>query len=123
VLSFAQAVEKAQQRISAMATAKKLGVRYGKYTVADVYHYNWEHLSNVIEAHISNLRKKLMIGSTQQAAEALRAAAILDCGFRNLRVKTGLHHASNALNYGAGVGPRKDLGIPTDDLLKLDAEQ
>ena len=37
-----------------------------------LYDYNWEHHSNVIEAHISNLRKKLMIGDAQQAVETLR---------------------------------------------------
>jgi two-component system response regulator PhoP len=37
-----------------------------------LYDYNWEHHSNVIEAHISNLRKKLMAESDQQAVETLR---------------------------------------------------
>ena len=42
-----------------------------------LYDYNWEHHSNVIEVHISNLRKKLMAGrsqneSAQQAVETLR---------------------------------------------------
>jgi DNA-binding response OmpR family regulator len=37
-----------------------------------LYDYNWEHHSNVIEAHISNLRKKLMVGADQQAVETLR---------------------------------------------------
>jgi DNA-binding response OmpR family regulator len=37
-----------------------------------LYDYNWEHHSNVIEAHISNLRKKLMANSDQQAVETLR---------------------------------------------------
>jgi DNA-binding response OmpR family regulator len=37
-----------------------------------LYDYNWEHHSNVIEAHISNLRKKLMADSDQQAVETLR---------------------------------------------------
>lgn len=32
-----------------------------------LYDYNWEHHSNVIEAHISNLRKKLMAGSSEEA--------------------------------------------------------
>jgi two-component system response regulator PhoP len=32
-----------------------------------LYDYNWEHHSNVIEAHISNLRKKLMVGSSEEA--------------------------------------------------------
>ena len=42
-----------------------------------LYDYNWEHHSNVIEAHISNLRKKLMVGRShdtpaQQVVETLR---------------------------------------------------
>ena len=42
-----------------------------------LYDYNWEHHSNVIEAHISNLRKKLMSGHSeetpmQQAVETHR---------------------------------------------------
>jgi DNA-binding response OmpR family regulator len=42
-----------------------------------LYDYNWEHHSNVIEAHISNLRKKLMAGRSQgipaqHAVETLR---------------------------------------------------
>lgn len=37
-----------------------------------LYDYNWEHHSNVIEAHISNLRKKLALGSSAQPVETLR---------------------------------------------------
>jgi DNA-binding response OmpR family regulator len=37
-----------------------------------LYDYNWEHHSNVIEAHISNLRKKLMADTDHQAVETLR---------------------------------------------------
>jgi DNA-binding response OmpR family regulator len=38
-----------------------------------LYDYNWEHHSNVIEAHISNLRKKLAVSeSAQQPLETLR---------------------------------------------------
>lgn len=37
-----------------------------------LYDYNWEHHSNVIEAHISNLRKKLSGSSQQQIVETLR---------------------------------------------------
>ncbi len=37
-----------------------------------LYDYNWEHHSNVIEAHISNLRKKLSGSSQQQVVETLR---------------------------------------------------
>jgi DNA-binding response OmpR family regulator len=37
-----------------------------------LYDYNWEHHSNVIEAHISNLRKKLDAASDQPSIETLR---------------------------------------------------
>jgi two-component system response regulator PhoP len=37
-----------------------------------LYDYNWEHHSNVIEAHISNLRKKLDAASEQPSIETLR---------------------------------------------------
>ncbi|HZU09597.1 MAG TPA: response regulator transcription factor [Pseudacidobacterium sp.] len=37
-----------------------------------LYDYNWEHHSNVIEAHVSNLRKKLDAGSSQPSIETLR---------------------------------------------------
>jgi two-component system response regulator PhoP len=37
-----------------------------------LYDYNWEHHSNVIEAHVSNLRKKLDGTSGQQSIETLR---------------------------------------------------
>jgi len=37
-----------------------------------LYDYNWEHHSNVIEAHVSNLRKKLDAGSRQPSIETLR---------------------------------------------------
>jgi DNA-binding response OmpR family regulator len=37
-----------------------------------LYDYNWEHHSNVIEAHISNLRKKLDAVSDQPSIETLR---------------------------------------------------
>jgi two-component system response regulator PhoP len=37
-----------------------------------LYDYNWEHHSNVIEAHISNLRKKLDVASSQPSIETLR---------------------------------------------------
>jgi DNA-binding response OmpR family regulator len=37
-----------------------------------LYDYNWEHHSNVIEAHISNLRKKLDGASKQPSIETLR---------------------------------------------------
>jgi DNA-binding response OmpR family regulator len=37
-----------------------------------LYDYNWEHHSNVIEAHVSNLRKKLDGPSRQPSIETLR---------------------------------------------------
>jgi len=37
-----------------------------------LYDYNWEHHSNVIEAHISNLRRKLNRGHEGQWIETLR---------------------------------------------------
>jgi two-component system response regulator PhoP len=37
-----------------------------------LYDYNWEHHSNVIEAHISNLRRKLDAASSQPSIETLR---------------------------------------------------
>jgi len=37
-----------------------------------MYDYNWEHHSNVIEVHVSNLRKKLNGASRQPSIETLR---------------------------------------------------
>ena len=37
-----------------------------------LYDYNWEHHSNVIEAHVSNLRKKLDANAQQPSIETLR---------------------------------------------------
>lgn len=37
-----------------------------------LYDYNWEHHSNVVEAHMSNLRKKLSEGTQQQIIETMR---------------------------------------------------
>ena len=37
-----------------------------------LYDYNWEHHSNVIEAHISNLRRKLEMANPQPSIETLR---------------------------------------------------
>lgn len=37
-----------------------------------LYDYNWEHHSNVIEAHVSNLRRKLNRASESQFLETLR---------------------------------------------------
>jgi DNA-binding response OmpR family regulator len=37
-----------------------------------LYDYNWEHHSNVIEAHVSNLRRKLDRDATEPSIETLR---------------------------------------------------
>jgi DNA-binding response OmpR family regulator len=37
-----------------------------------LYDYNWAHHSNVIEAHVSNLRRKLNTGSTRILIETVR---------------------------------------------------
>jgi two-component system response regulator PhoP len=37
-----------------------------------LYDFDWEHNSNVIEAHISNLRRKLNITGTEPLIETLR---------------------------------------------------
>ncbi len=37
-----------------------------------LYDYNWKHHSNVIEAHVSNLRRKLDLGATEPSIETLR---------------------------------------------------
>jgi len=37
-----------------------------------LYDYNWEHHSNVIEAHVSNLRKKLDLAEQESSIETLR---------------------------------------------------
>lgn len=37
-----------------------------------LYDFDWEHHSNVIEAHVSNLRKKLNIAGTEPLIETLR---------------------------------------------------
>src|SRR5947209_11207589 len=37
-----------------------------------LYDFTWEHQSNVIEAHVSNLRKKLRTGSDEVLLETLR---------------------------------------------------
>ena len=43
-----------------------------KELLEHLYDYNWEHHSNVIEAHISNLRRKLDEGSDGSLIETLR---------------------------------------------------
>jgi DNA-binding response OmpR family regulator len=48
-----------------------------------LYDYNWEHHSNVIEVHVSNLRRKLSSGDQQSNIETLRGR-----GYRLLISKT-----------------------------------
>lgn len=43
-----------------------------KEMLEHLYDYNWAHHSNVIEAHISNLRRKLNEGSAQNLIETVR---------------------------------------------------
>ena len=43
-----------------------------KELLEHLYDYNWEHHSNVIEAHISNLRRKIDSGSANSLIETLR---------------------------------------------------
>jgi two-component system response regulator PhoP len=50
-----------------------------------LYDYNWEHHSNVIEAHVSNLRKKLDASSDQPSIETLRGR-----GYRLIVQRTSL---------------------------------
>jgi two-component system response regulator PhoP len=43
-----------------------------KELLEHLYDYNWEHHSNVIEAHLSNLRKKLDGAEKVPSIETLR---------------------------------------------------
>lgn len=43
-----------------------------KEMLEHLYDYDWEHHSNVIEAHISNLRRKLVLPGTDPIIETLR---------------------------------------------------
>jgi two-component system response regulator PhoP len=43
-----------------------------KEMLEHLYDYNWEHHSNVIEAHISNIRRKLTRPDTEPIIETLR---------------------------------------------------
>ena len=49
-----------------------------------LYDYNWQHHSNVIEAHVSNLRKKLSGPDEASGIETLRGR-----GYRLQWIKTG----------------------------------
>jgi two-component system response regulator PhoP len=50
-----------------------------------LYDFTWEHHSNVIEAHVSNLRKKLRQGNESEIVETLRGR-----GYRLLQQATDL---------------------------------
>ena len=43
-----------------------------------LYDFNWEHHSNVIEAHVSNLRKKLAAAVPKSAATGREPAEIVE---------------------------------------------
>jgi DNA-binding response OmpR family regulator len=55
-----------------------------KELLEHLYDYDWEHHSNVIEAHISNLRRKLMSAESPPVIETLRHR-----GYR-LHTETGI---------------------------------
>ena len=44
----------------------------GRELLEHLYDYNWQHHSNVIEAHISNLRKKLRAGGEDTSIATIR---------------------------------------------------
>lgn len=44
----------------------------GRELLEHLYDYNWQHHSNVIEAHISNLRKKLRAGGEDASIATIR---------------------------------------------------
>ena len=54
-----------------------------------LYDYNWEHHSNVIEAHVSNLRRKLNRGSYTQAPRAQFLETLRGRGYRLLASSPG----------------------------------
>lgn len=43
-----------------------------KELLEHLYDYDWEHHSNVVEAHVSNLRRKLTVKETEPIIETLR---------------------------------------------------
>jgi len=57
-----------------------------------MYDYNWEHHSNVIEAHISNLRRKLNEGENHPAIENLRGR-----GYRLVVEQTSVKESGGSL--------------------------
>lgn len=48
-----------------------------------LYDFDWDHHSNVIEAHVSNLRRKLNIEGTEPLIETLRHRGYRLCAERN----------------------------------------
>ena len=81
-----------------------------------LYDYNWEHHSNVIEAHISNLRKKLMTGHGQEAVPCSRqwrpcaVADTVSLPIQERRDEAQLHHAPAYLVGSAGGTGLRDSG-------------
>jgi two-component system response regulator PhoP len=59
-----------------------------------LYDYNWEHHSNVIEAHVSNLRRKLNSGGKPQSASFLWLETMRGRGYRLLAAAPA-HSASD----------------------------
>jgi len=55
-----------------------------------LYDYNWEHHSNVIEVHISNLRKKLESGGQSAPIETLRGRGYRLSAEQNINEPSGL---------------------------------
>jgi DNA-binding response OmpR family regulator len=49
-----------------------------------LYDFDWDHHSNVIEAHVSNLRRKLNIEGTEPLIETLRHRGYRLCAERNV---------------------------------------
>jgi DNA-binding response OmpR family regulator len=54
-----------------------------------LYDYNWEHHSNVIEAHVSNLRRKLNRGPQSQPPQAQFLETLRGRGYRLLASSSG----------------------------------
>jgi two-component system response regulator PhoP len=54
-----------------------------------LYDYNWEHHSNVIEAHVSNLRRKLNRGPQSQSPQAQFLETLRGRGYRLLASSPG----------------------------------
>jgi hypothetical protein len=70
-----------------------------------LYDYNWEHHSNVIEAHVSNLRKKLAAAAAKSAAAGPEPAEIIETmRGRGYRLAA---EAGGRSNPRSGAGPMK----------------